>query len=72
MEDFVVDKIVNNGVGLVLLEKVYELYEGLYFYFQICGIDGVKVDVIYVRICIIFVFNFFLNVYIFKFMIFIV
>lgn len=48
MEDLVVDKIVENGVGLVLLEKVVEMYEGLYFYFEVVGIDGVKVDVIYV------------------------
>lgn len=47
MEDLAVDKIVNNGVGLVSPEKAHELYEGLHSHLQTCGIDGVKVDVIH-------------------------
>lgn len=45
MEDLAVDKIVNNGVGLVPPEKATELYQGLHSYLQSVGIDGVKVDV---------------------------
>lgn len=48
MEDLAVDKIVNNGVGLVDPEKAHELYEGLHSHLEACGIDGVKVDVIHV------------------------
>ncbi|CAI9277101.1 unnamed protein product [Lactuca saligna] len=47
MEDLAVDKIVNNGVGLVPPEKVNELYEGLHSHLASVGIDGVKVDVIH-------------------------
>ncbi|XP_021825927.1 galactinol--sucrose galactosyltransferase-like, partial [Prunus avium] len=47
MEDLVVDKIVNNGVGLVLPEVAHKLYEGLHSHLQSVGIDGVKVDVIH-------------------------
>ncbi|KAK9748829.1 hypothetical protein RND81_02G083700 [Saponaria officinalis] len=47
MEDLAVDKIVNNGVGLVQPEKAHELYEGLHSHLEACGIDGVKVDVIH-------------------------
>lgn len=47
MEDLAVDKIVNNGVGLVPPEKVDQLYEGLHSYLESVGIDGVKVDVIH-------------------------
>ncbi|CAI9112710.1 OLC1v1013189C2 [Oldenlandia corymbosa var. corymbosa] len=47
MEDLAVDKIVNNGVGLVPPNKVQELYEGLHSHLQSAGIDGVKVDVIH-------------------------
>lgn len=47
MEDLAVDKIVNNGVGLVRPDKVHELYEGLHSHLKACGIDGVKVDVIH-------------------------
>lgn len=48
MEDLAVDKIVNNGVGLVPPEKVDQLYEGLHSHLESVGIDGVKVDVIHV------------------------
>lgn len=48
MEDLAVDKIVNNGVGLVPPEKVHEMYEGLHSHLESAGIDGVKVDVIHV------------------------
>lgn len=48
MEDLAVDKIVDNGVGLVPPEIVQELYEGLHSYLDSVGIDGVKVDVIHV------------------------
>ncbi|KAF7035133.1 hypothetical protein CFC21_046049 [Triticum aestivum] len=48
MEDLAVDKIVNNGVGLVDPEHARELYEGLHSHLQASGIDGVKVDVIHV------------------------
>ncbi|XAR58211.1 Galactinol--sucrose galactosyltransferase [Bertholletia excelsa] len=47
MEDLAVDKIVNNGVGLVPPEKVDEMYEGLHSHLESVGIDGVKVDVIH-------------------------
>lgn len=47
MEDLAVDKIVNNGVGLVPPEKVDQLYEGLHSHLESVGIDGVKVDVIH-------------------------
>nr|XP_043607898.1 probable galactinol--sucrose galactosyltransferase 5 [Erigeron canadensis] len=47
MEDLAVDRIVNNGIGLVPPEKVNELYEGLHSHLESAGIDGVKVDVIH-------------------------
>ncbi|CAL9031016.1 unnamed protein product [Prunus brigantina] len=47
MEDLAVDKIVNNGVGLVLPEVAHKLYEGLHSHLQSVGIDGIKVDVIH-------------------------
>ncbi|XP_065879929.1 galactinol--sucrose galactosyltransferase-like [Euphorbia lathyris] len=47
MEDLAVDKIVNNGVGLVLPEVSHELFDGLHSYLVSQGIDGVKVDVIH-------------------------
>ncbi|WCJ21000.1 Raffinose synthase family protein [Euphorbia peplus] len=47
MEDLAVDKIVNNGVGLVPPEKVHEMYEGIHSHLERAGIDGVKVDVIH-------------------------
>ncbi|KAM1322510.1 hypothetical protein ACFX2I_015289 [Malus domestica] len=46
MEDPAVDKIVRNGVGLVLPEVAHKLYEGIHSHLQSVGIDGVKVDVI--------------------------
>jgi len=47
MEDLAVDKIVNNGVGLVDPKRARELYEGLHSHLAASGIDGVKVDVIH-------------------------
>ncbi|CAI9758575.1 unnamed protein product [Fraxinus pennsylvanica] len=47
MEDLAVDKIVNNGVGLVPPEIAYSMYEGLHAHLESIGIDGVKVDVIH-------------------------
>jgi len=47
MEDLAVDKIVNNGVGLVDPKRARELYEGLHSHLEASGIDGVKVDVIH-------------------------
>ncbi|KAK9272818.1 hypothetical protein L1049_003196 [Liquidambar formosana] len=47
MEDLAVDKIVNNGVGLVPPEVVDQMYEGLHSHLESVGIDGVKVDVIH-------------------------
>lgn len=47
MEDLAVDKIVNNGVGLVPPESVAEMYDGLHSRLQSVGVDGVKVDVIH-------------------------
>lgn len=48
MEDLAVDKIVNNGVGLVPPKIVDRMYEGLHSHLESVGIDGVKVDVIHV------------------------
>ncbi|CAA3014148.1 galactinol--sucrose galactosyltransferase [Olea europaea subsp. europaea] len=47
MEDLAVDKIVNNGVGLVPPEIANRMYEGLHAHLESVGIDGVKVDVIH-------------------------
>lgn len=47
MEDLAVDKIVNNGVGLVSPEKISEFYDNLHSHLSSVGIDGVKVDVIH-------------------------
>ncbi|KAF8399748.1 hypothetical protein HHK36_015619 [Tetracentron sinense] len=47
MEDLAVDKIVNNGVGLVPPELAHQMYEGLHSHLASVGIDGVKVDVIH-------------------------
>ncbi|XP_073060315.1 galactinol--sucrose galactosyltransferase-like [Primulina eburnea] len=47
MEDLAVDKIVNNGVGLVPPEIAYQMYEGLHSHLESVGIDGVKIDVIH-------------------------
>ncbi|XP_050225196.1 probable galactinol--sucrose galactosyltransferase 5 [Mercurialis annua] len=47
MEDLAVDKIYNNGVGLVPPGKVDEMYEGIHSHLHNTGIDGVKVDVIH-------------------------
>ncbi|KAM3286724.1 putative galactinol-sucrose galactosyltransferase 5 [Capsicum chacoense] len=47
MEDLAVDKIVNNGIGLVPPEIADKLYEGLHSHLESVGIDGVKVDVIH-------------------------
>ncbi|KAL1356403.1 hypothetical protein HN51_008422 [Arachis hypogaea] len=47
MEDLAVDKIVNNGVGLVPPHLVDEMYEGIHSHLENAGIDGVKVDVIH-------------------------
>lgn len=62
MEDLAVDKIVENGVGLVPPEFVDQMYEGLHSHLEAVGIDGVKVDVIHVSstnflIFILFYFN---------------
>ncbi|KAI9077815.1 hypothetical protein K1719_040301 [Acacia pycnantha] len=50
MEDLAVDKIVNNGVGLVPPHMVDQMYEGLHSTLEASGIDGVKVDVIHVSV----------------------
>ncbi|RWR94064.1 galactinol--sucrose galactosyltransferase [Cinnamomum micranthum f. kanehirae] len=47
MEDLAVDKIVNNGVGLVPPEMAHQMYDGLHSHLASVGIDGVKVDVIH-------------------------
>ncbi|CAA6665509.1 unnamed protein product [Spirodela intermedia] len=47
MEDLAVDKIVNNGVGMVPPEKAWEMYDGLHSHLASLGISGVKVDVIH-------------------------
>lgn len=47
MEDLAVDKIVENGVGLVPPEDAFEFYDGLHSHLESVGIDGVKVDVIH-------------------------
>ncbi|KAL3624268.1 putative galactinol--sucrose galactosyltransferase 5 [Castilleja foliolosa] len=47
MEDLAVDKIVNNGIGLVPPELAAQMYEGLHSHLESVGIDGVKVDVIH-------------------------
>ncbi|XP_004489227.1 galactinol--sucrose galactosyltransferase [Cicer arietinum] len=47
MEDLAVDKIVNNGVGLVPPHLVDQMYEGIHSRLEEAGIDGVKVDVIH-------------------------
>ena len=60
MEDLDVGKIVENGVRVVPLENVEEMYEKLCSHLEEAEIDGVKVDVIhvsswthsiYVRVC---------------------
>ncbi|KAL8140792.1 hypothetical protein V2J09_006813 [Rumex salicifolius] len=48
MEDLAVEKIVENGVGLVAPEEAVALYRGLHSHLHACGIDGVKVDVIHI------------------------
>ncbi|GLJ06816.1 hypothetical protein SUGI_0049130 [Cryptomeria japonica] len=48
MEDLAVDKIVNNGVGLVLPECAMKLYDALHSYLSWMGIDGVKVNNIHI------------------------
>ncbi|GLJ22809.1 hypothetical protein SUGI_0429860 [Cryptomeria japonica] len=47
MKDLV-DKIVNNGVGLVSSKRATKLYDALHLYLSQVGIDGVKVDVIHI------------------------
>ncbi|KAJ1385063.1 Glycosyl hydrolases 36 [Sesbania bispinosa] len=47
MEDLAVDKIVNNGVGLVPPHLAHHMYDGLHSHLESAGIDGVKVDVIH-------------------------
>ncbi|EPS66619.1 hypothetical protein M569_08153 [Genlisea aurea] len=47
MEDLAVDKIVNNGVGLVPPETADQLFEGLHSHLESVGINGVKIDVIH-------------------------
>ncbi|XP_045818501.1 LOW QUALITY PROTEIN: galactinol--sucrose galactosyltransferase-like [Trifolium pratense] len=47
MEDLAVDKIVNNGVGLVPPNLVQDMYNRLHSHLEEAGIDGVKVDVIH-------------------------
>ncbi|XP_058091917.1 galactinol--sucrose galactosyltransferase-like [Magnolia sinica] len=47
MEDLAVEKIVNNGVGLVDPDQARQMYEGLHSHLASVGIDGVKVDVIH-------------------------
>ncbi|OVA19883.1 Glycosyl hydrolases 36 [Macleaya cordata] len=42
MEDLAVDKIVNNGVGLVPPDQVHLMYEELHSHLESVGIDGVK------------------------------
>lgn len=59
MEDLAVDKIVNNGVGLVPPEQVHKMYEGLHSHLESVGIDGVKVDVIHVSSRNLFSLSFF-------------
>ncbi|GLJ37856.1 hypothetical protein SUGI_0770160 [Cryptomeria japonica] len=48
MEDLAVDKIVNNGVGLVPPKRAAEIYDALHSYLSWVGIIGVKVDVIHI------------------------
>lgn len=48
MKDLAVDKIVENGVGLVPPNLVQEMFDGLHSHLESVGIDGVKVDVIHV------------------------
>lgn len=52
MEDLAVDKIVDTGIGFVSPDMANEFYEGLHSHLQNVGIDGVKVDVIHVSICL--------------------
>ncbi|KAL6011451.1 hypothetical protein ACLOJK_001899 [Asimina triloba] len=47
MKDLAVDKIVNNGVGIVPPDQVQQMYDGLHSHLASVGIDGVKVDVIH-------------------------
>ncbi|KAL5076419.1 hypothetical protein RYX36_015403 [Vicia faba] len=47
MEDLAVDKIVENGVGLVPPDFAHEMFDGLHSHLESAGIDGVKVDVIH-------------------------
>nr|Q8VWN6.1 RecName: Full=Galactinol--sucrose galactosyltransferase; AltName: Full=Raffinose synthase [Pisum sativum]CAD20127.2 raffinose synthase [Pisum sativum] len=47
MEDLAVDKIVENGVGLVPPNLAQEMFDGIHSHLESAGIDGVKVDVIH-------------------------
>ncbi|XP_058787389.1 galactinol--sucrose galactosyltransferase-like [Vicia villosa] len=47
MEDLAVDKIMENGVGLVPPNLVQQMFDGLHSHLESAGIDGVKVDVIH-------------------------
>nr|KYP53913.1 Stachyose synthase [Cajanus cajan] len=47
MEDLAVDKIVNNGVGLVPPHLAHRLFQGIHSRLESAGIDGVKLDVIH-------------------------
>jgi raffinose synthase len=58
MEDLAVDKIVNNGVGLVPPNLAQDMYNGLHSHLQEAGIDGVKVDVIHVSLLKFSLFSF--------------
>ncbi|XP_015954733.1 galactinol--sucrose galactosyltransferase [Arachis duranensis] len=48
MTDLAVEKILENGVGVVARHEAHNLYEGLHSHLQSVGIDGVKIDVTHV------------------------
>lgn len=56
MYDLAVDMIVEGGIGLVNPNQAADLYESMHSYLADVGVTGVKVDVIHVSACCLFLF----------------